>query len=232
MNTKNYFDLTKEKNNILNLSIQKKDRFDCYLIDQSGVIYDGFKLAESVKGNTFTLCDLSFKKSGTDEKYQARITFRKTDQELQDKTTRSDAKYIRIPFHTGKEGYRHFWKMIAFLYKWKETIDLGEFEDFFAVTERSLAGILPKIANLENKDTVLKSLEKLSKENLDNIDNLVNVTKIKAVLSKWEKNKGNDREINFWHPFLKKHFWIIPQIFSSPVNLFDDEFYVGGDISG
>ena len=69
MTDKNYFDLTIE-NDIGNLSIQKKDIFECQLIDNNREIYDGFKIAQSKKGNVFTVCDIIFHKSDTDNKYQ------------------------------------------------------------------------------------------------------------------------------------------------------------------
>jgi len=227
MTDKNYFDLTVE-NDLSILSIQKKDIFECQLIDSNKEIYNGFKIAQSKKGNVFTVCDIIFHKSDTDNKYQARLTFRKTDEKLQDKRARKNIDQIIIPFKSGTEGYREFWKMIAFLYRWRETIDLGEFEDYFSVTDKNLAEALPQIANVENKNIVLANLKKISHSGLLNISNLVNATKIKSVIDEWEKNKSNNQEVQFWQPFFKKHHWIIPQVFSSNVTLFNDEFYVGG----
>lgn len=222
-----YFDLTNQQNNIFDLSIRKKDNFDCNIIDRNGLVYDGFKLAQSEKGNNFTVCDINFQKSKTDKKYQARLIFRKTDESLKDKKLRADFDSIRIPFDKGQDGYREFWKMIAFLYKWKETIDLGEFDDFFAITEKSLADILPKIADLEHKDIVLDNLKKLPKENLDNIDNLVNTVKISNILNLWEENKENSNE-EFWQKEFQSNSWILSQIFSCPFILIGKKFYCGG----
>lgn len=223
---KNYFNLASE-NDISKLSIKKIDNFNCSLVDDKDTIYDGFKLAESEKGNVLIFCDVGFQKSGTDKKYQPRLVFRKTDQNLQDKTVRQNAKCIRIPFYTGEEGYREFWKMIAFLYKWREEIDLGEFEDFFAITKRGLAEILPKVANLQNKETVLDSLEKLSNNDLQSIDNLVNTAKLKNILNEWEGNKTNDNE-DFWQKKFQDNPWILSQIFSCPFVLIGKKFYCGG----
>lgn len=224
MTDKNYFDLTGE-NDLRDLSIQQKDRFDCQLIDKNGKIYDGFKLAQSKNGNVLTVCDIDFHIS-TDDKYQARFTFRKIDKNYETKTRNNQE--IIIPFKRGQDGYREFWKMIVYLYAWLKENNSGEFEDYFSVTDKSLGEALTQISNVENKNIVLDNLKKISNSGLLNISNLVNATKIKSVLDEWEKNKSNNQEIQFWHPFFKKHHWIIPQVFSSNVTLFNDEFYVGG----
>lgn len=224
--SKNYFNLIGESD-ISNLSIKKIDNFNCSLVDDKDTTYDGFKLAESEKSNVLIFCDVGFQKSGTDRKYQPRLVFRKTDQALQDKVVRQGTNSIRIPFHTGKEGYREFWRMISFLYKWREMIDLGEFEDFFAITKKGLAEILPKVANLQNKDTVLESLQKLSKNDLENIDNLVSTAKLKNILNEWEENKTNGDE-DFWQKKFQDHTWILSQIFSCPFIYIGKKFYCGG----
>ena len=123
---KNYFDLT-TTNDLEKLFIEQKDVFSCQLIDDKKVIYDGFRLAKSEKENIFTVCDINFQKSNTDNKYQARLIFRKTDNEFKERNVNKGTDCIRLAFNTRQDGYREFWKMIAFLYKWRETIDLGEF---------------------------------------------------------------------------------------------------------
>ena len=223
---KNYFNLI-DKVNISSPSIKRMDNFNCAIFDDKSNKYDGFKLAESEKGNISVVCDVDFQKSGTDRKYQPRLVFRKTDPTLQDKVVRQGTNFIRIPFHTGEEGYRAFWRMISFLYKWREMIDLGEFDDFFAVTEYGLANLLPKIANLQNKDTVLESLEKLSSNDLQSINNLVNTAKLKNIISDWETNKNNDDEA-FWQKKFQDNPWILSQIFSCPFIQIGKKFYCGG----
>ena len=223
---KNYFNLTVQAD-ISNLSIKKVDNFNCALTDNKNIKYDGFKLAESEKGKVQVFCDVDFQKSGTDKKYQPRLIFRKTDENLNDKEIRRGTNLIRIPFHTGEEGYRGFWRMISFLYKWREMIDLGEFDDFFAVTEKGLADLLPKIASLQNKETVLESMEKLSSGDLQSINNLVSTVKLKNIIAEWETNKENDDE-DWWQKKFQNNPWILSQIFSSPFILIGKKFYCGG----
>jgi len=226
MSNKNYFDLTTQAS-LEKLSIAKKDSFNCQLIDDKQNIYDGFKLSQSKAGNIFSVCDISFQKSGTDNKYQARLTFRKTDSDFKDRNANKGSDCIRIPFSTGQDGYREFWKMIAFLYKWRETIDLGEFEDYFSVTDKNLADVFSKIADDKNKKTVLGNLKKLSQDDLKNIGNLVSATKITAIIQVWDDNKTNFEE-DFWQDTFKNHAWILSQIFACPYIKIGEKTYCGG----
>jgi len=223
---KNYFDLTISYD-LTKLSINRKDNFNCQLVDERGTVYDGFRLSQSKTGKVITVCDIDFQKSERDNKYQARLIFRKTDDGFNTRNVRKGSDCIRIPFKTGQDGYREFWRMIAFLYMWRETIDLGEFEDYFSVTEKSLADILPKIANVENRKVVLENLEKLSSVDLENIDNLVNTTKIKKIIEIWQENKNNDDE-KFWQNLFKENNFILSQVFACPFIFIDEQFFCGG----
>ena len=191
MAEKKYFDLTNEQNDLSNLSVEKYSWQNCQLKDDNGVVYDGFKLAKSVKGNNFTICDIDFHKSDNDQKYQARLIFRKTDTDLQDKKARSNVDHIRISFKTGQDGYREFWKMIAFLNDWRKIIDLGEFDNYFTVTDKSLGKAFSEISNKENRTTALNILQNLPKEDLSNIDNIISIAKFKNVLTEWEIGRAH-----------------------------------------
>lgn len=224
---KKYFDLTTGDKNIFDLSIKVEDVFTCQLIDSNSNIYDGFILAKTPAGNNLTVCDINFHKSNADQKYQARLIFRKTDNDFKSRNVNKGNDSIIISFKTGQEGYRKFWEMIVFLYKWREIIDLGDYWDTFAVTEKSLLGVLPAIAKLENRDLVLNNLQKLSKDELLNIDNLVSIANIKSILDEWEENKNNYNE-EFWQQKFQKHTWILSQIFVCPFIQIGKKFYCGG----
>jgi hypothetical protein len=224
---KNYFDLT-IGNDICCLIIQKKNNFDCQIIDdRNGEVYDGFKIAQSRKGNIFTVCDINFHKSNTDQKYKARLVFRRTDNNFKGRNVNKGSDCVRISFERGEDGYREFWKMIVFLYRWRETINLDEFDDYFTITDKSLAYVLPEIANLKNKKTVLGSLKNLSRDDLQNIGNWVNTTKFKNIIDEWEKNKNNDQE-NYWQNLFKENNYILSQIFACPHLKIGEKFYCGG----
>jgi len=146
-----YFDLTDSSTDIDTLVISRVDNFNCELKDQSGKVYKGFLLAKSSGGNVFVVCDTSFQRSDIDRKYQPRLVFRKVDSQLNDRHARADVDCIRIPFLTGEDGYRQFWKMIFFLYKFKELIDLGDFDgNYHTLTGEQLTGYLNDSQNFES----------------------------------------------------------------------------------
>ncbi|MDT3738180.1 MAG: DUF4263 domain-containing protein [Candidatus Kapabacteria bacterium] len=225
MSPKNYFDLITE--DISKLSIYKAGNFNCQLLDDRNITYDGFILSKSENGNNHSVCDISFIKSDTDNKYQPRLIFRKTDNEFKTRNVNKGSDEIIISFDRGKNGYREFWTMISFLYKWRETINLDEFEDYFGITDSSLANILPKIANIENKDLVIDSLRNLSQVQINDIANLVSTSRLKNILIIWDQHKNNYDE-EFWQILFQENAWILSQIFSTTYIKVGEKYYCGG----
>lgn len=134
MDTSGYFDLTVAENDIESLTINQQDHFDCSLINSStGETYKGFVLSKSPQGNNITVCDTEFKRSGTDNKFQPRLIFRRVDAQFNDVNAPAGSRSRRIPFSDGADGYREFWKMIAFLFRFKELIDFGDFDGTYQV---------------------------------------------------------------------------------------------------
>lgn len=137
MNIDDYFDLTNSSHNVEELIIKRVSDYNCVLANSnSEKIYSGFLLAKSPAGNRFTLCDVDFQRSSTDGRCQPRLIFRRSkveDGSLPDVVPPANSEYVRLPFSNGKEGYREFWKMIFFLYKFKEEIDFGEFDNMYQV---------------------------------------------------------------------------------------------------
>lgn len=132
-----YFDLTNESNSIDSVTVSQSDRFNCSLTSIStGEVLGGFILAKSPQGNRLTVCDVDFHKSETDGKFQPRFIFRRTRNDLQNVEARSGSESVRISFQHGDDGYREFWEMIFFLYKFKELIDVGDFDGRYQVVSR------------------------------------------------------------------------------------------------
>lgn len=156
-----FFDLTLESNDIDKILIGRVDNFNCALVDSARTRnYAGFILAKSPHGNKLTVCDVGFQRSTTDGKFQPRLTFRRTNQNLEDSTPPSSSDHIRLSFATGQDGYRNFWKMIFFLYKFKESVDFGEFENKYQVlTGEQLVGYLNDKENLEKIRGVANELD-------------------------------------------------------------------------
>lgn len=218
-----YFDVA--SSDISQLSIEKVDSFNCELRDKSGKVYKGFLLSETKGGKALTVCDLDFQKSATDNKYQPRLTFRKTDENLIDKKLRPDAIAVRIPFHSGQEGYREFWKMVAFLHKFKDLVDVGGFDESYAVID-SGAFILQfknkedaqKIKELSDlflkadvdEDTIKQALTDTRDNTVEEFRKLLENKYLWKTYQEDNKSemKGLGEEA-VWHHFLKKHNWIL-----------------------
>jgi len=160
MEENEYFDLTVAENEIDTLTIHQEDKFNCSLVNNgTGERYKGFILARSPQGNRITLCEVNFQRSTTDNKYQPRLTFRRTDPKLNDVNAPSNARNIRMPFASGEDGYREFWKMIFFLYKFKENVDFGDFDGTYQVI--SSEQFKEYINDSTNKDEITKIAEEL-----------------------------------------------------------------------
>lgn len=160
MNPNEYFDLTNPDNDIDELVINQRDRFNCSLVNsRTSDTYKGFILAKSPEGNRITVCELDFQRSTTDDKYQPRLTFRRTSADFNDASAPSSSRHIRMPFASGEDGYREFWKMIFFLYKFKELIDFGDFEGRYQVlTSEQLTEYLN---NQENHQKIIDAAKEL-----------------------------------------------------------------------
>lgn len=218
-----YFDLT--SGNLSTLLIEKVDGFNCVLKDRNGNVYNGFILAQTDGDRVLTVCDLDFQKSATDDKYQPRLTFRKTSLNFEDRKLRKDVSVVRISFNSGKDGYREFWKMVAFLHQFKDFVDLGDFQDSYKVVDnnsfilefkskeaaqkiKGLSELFLK-ANV-SEDTIKQALEDTRKNTLDIFKKLLEE---KEYWKTFETENSLDMkgigEEAVWHHFLKKHDWIL-----------------------
>lgn len=222
-----YYDLTKEKNNIEELEIREAGSMNCKIVDKDGIQYDGFTLAKTPAKGWLTICECDFRYSDTDSKKHVRLIFRKTDQDFKDRNVSKGVDNVRIPFDRGKEGYREFWKMISFFYKFREILELDEFTDYFSVTDQNIGEVLENISKSENKESVVDALKKMDCDSLGELQNMVSTAKIDAILEIWESNKTNNQE-SFWHSVFKENSWILSQIFASQYIFVEDEFFCGG----
>lgn len=207
MDNDTYFDLTSQ--NIEDLRIERMDNFDCTLRDNEH-IYAGFLLAKSPAGNVQTVCDASFHKSDTDHKYQPRLIFRKTDESFQDRTTRSGSTHIRIPFHSGQDGYREFWKMIYFLHGFKDLIDVGHFEDSFQVivTNQNSAHYISELLSKGYTEDVWNSLIELNPDLATKLSLSRIYESRKAVVEEMEVKVELDQNEEYWQQLLAENRWI------------------------
>jgi hypothetical protein len=208
MDINDYFDLTTQ--NIEDLIIERVDNFDCVMKDDERS-YKGFVLAKSSTGSVFTVCDISFHMSGTDNKYQPRLIFRKTDGNLNDRNAKSDATHIRIPFHSGAEGYREFWKMIAFLYRFKDLIDVGQFDDTFQVviTDQNSAQYIRELLEKGYSEDLWQALVETNPDLATRLSYARLHQDRSDVLREFESSLGDpSKDEDYWSNFFETNQWI------------------------
>jgi len=200
MDTAHYFDLTVPENDIDTLTISEADHFDCNLVNHStGVMYKGFVLSRSPQGNNLTICDTEFKRSGTDNKYQPRLIFRRVDSEFNDVNAPSGSRSRRIPFSDGSDGYREFWIMIAFLYRFKETIDFGKFDGTYQVI--SSEQLKEFMNNSANKDKITRIAEDLGVDVSEILRTKSTITLLKnyrAKLQEFIDSAASETDVQNW----------------------------------
>lgn len=243
-----YFDLT--KNSIDDIAIYcAHDESNCFVseVNNKGFIYNGFILSNKIQVQT--ICNINFYPSSKSGKYIPRLEFKIINKKTgEEKTTNKD--FVRISFTNSEDGHEEFWKMIAFLYRFKDLVDLGEFENSFKVVSseayilqfkdkteiekmKDLKELL-KQAALDEKG-LLSVLNDTRKEDLKIFQDLLY---IKGSLEKYKTTyeseiKGSGEEA-IWHHFLKLHPWILGMNASLKfIRDFTDEANLGvSDTSG
>lgn len=196
----NYFDLTSDEPDINQIKIIPDTAFNCRIVtlDEKST-YAGFILAKTPKGNIMTVCDIDFQLSGTDHKYQPRLVFRRVDVDFADKKVKADSASIRIPFQTGGEGYRQFWKMIFFLSSYKRLVDTGDFASTYKVS--SGAEITDYLNTNDDYEQLAKDLQNLdiqSSSDLNSITTLKLLREIRTKLEGFIMTNASEREVQAW----------------------------------
>lgn len=202
--------------------IERRDS-ECKLIGPNGNVCQGFILARSPGGHALTRCDLNFHLS-TDGRHPSRIVFSRTDQHLNDKVAPT-GRAVRVSFQKGEDGYREFWHMIAFLYRFKEIVDLGEFaESYQVVVDDDVVRHLNSYDRADRADALASIADRADIDSVELSDLLLlrrrraTVKEFAALLtdSGYCENyrsrhggsiKGNGEEA-IWHHFLSSNRWI------------------------
>lgn len=200
MDISGYFDLTIAENDIESLTINQQDHFDCSLINSTtGETYKGFVLAKSPQGNNITVCDAEFKRSGTDNKFQPRLIFRRADAQFNDVNAPAGSRSRRIPFSDGSDGYREFWKMIAFLFRFKELIDFGDFDGTYQVI--SADQFKEYMNNSSNTGEITKMADELGIEVSELLRTKSTLTLLKSYRNKLQEfidTNASETEVQNW----------------------------------
>ena len=219
-----YVDLTDVNISLTDFKISASG-YDCHLRRKSDDKYfKGFILAKSEKGKSITLCDVRFNWSSTDKKYPVRLTFKRTNENLQENKVARNMEFARVAIDDGKHGYKEFWKMIAFLTTFKDVVDIGEFMGEFQVASTdAIVTSLNSQTPEERQASLVDVIEKTGLEAGDLADVLA-IKGRKADLEVFRKLIVDEKDFRaeyrkeftitkpgdepLFHHFLKHHKWI------------------------
>jgi len=226
----NYFNLIDD--DLTQLKIIEENQFDCILKNDDWGSFKWFILSISPNWKSYTICDISFHKSD-DLKYKPRLTFRKTNENLQNKLVERNNEFKIIKFERSEDWYNEFWKMIWFLNWFKDLVDLWEFNNQFSIISADDFIVWFKDKDIADKvidiNKIIDSSE-LSTLEIETLSNNIVYNKRKQSLEVFEKllkNEENENWVKFiteyktlnnltkqweeiaWHHFLKDNQWIL-----------------------
>lgn len=221
----NEFDLTIQSLEELILKeTNAKDKCVIWSAKNDKLAYSSFLLSKN--SQTKTICEVYFFKSSETQKYIPRPVFKKIALNGDIKTSKSKDKII-IDFDSSEDAAT-FWKLIGFLYSYKELVDVEEFERAFKVqakesfivefqnkTEKEKFEDLKELvllANLSTNDIKAITFE-TRKQNLKAfyflLKNIQLYKKKPSLIEYSEKFNLQIGEEYVWHHFLKNHDWIL-----------------------
>lgn len=221
---KNEFDLTTRKlDEVILKETNVKDKCIVWDKKNNSKAYSSFLLSKNTKSKI--ICELSFYKSKSKNKYIPRPIFKKCSLEGDIRKTRSKDKVI-IGFDKSDEALT-FWKLITFLYSYKEIVDIGEFEKEYKVIQKNSYFIeFENKSEKEKAQDIIKLLDKTKfspdtlvnilfttrKRNLKAFLLLLQNKKVSLKLSQdayKEKYRLRNGEEYIWQHFLKNNKWIL-----------------------
>lgn len=211
-----YFDLKNE--NIEDISVYRSNSGDtCYIAKKGDrtFFYSGFILYSGP--HVSFICDIGFQSSSKSGMYIPRLTFKKVLNNGEIKTT--DREFVIIEFSGSDKGVNEFWKMISFLYAYKELVDVGNFTNQYRVTntDQYIAEFKTKLEY--EKIVQLKEMD-LSEEIIKNLlldtrKDAIEVFKEFLITDNYIETYKSSHNINeqgeeaAWHHFLKNNDWIL-----------------------
>lgn len=221
----NEFDLINRKLDEIELKeTYNNDKCVIWDIKKNNVAYSSFKISEN--SQTKTICELVFYKSSKTGKYLPRPIFKKISHKGDIKNSKSADKII-IKLDKSEDALI-FWKLIGFLFSYKELVELEEFEENYRVIAKDKFIIEFKSKSEKEKVEDLKGLFKIADLSTTDIKNLTfesrkqNLRAFYYLLKNIELSNGKtshqeyadkynlvNGEEYIWHHFLKKHDWIL-----------------------
>lgn len=196
-----------------------KDKCIIWDLADSEKAYNSFLISQNTQSKT--ICDIAFHKSSQTGKYLPRVSFKRIAKNGDIQSTRSKDK-VTIKFEDSADAVR-FWKLIGFLFNYKDLVDIGEFEKSFQVVSKEAYVLeftdkneLEKLQDLKElvgiSDLNYNQLKTLTFENRKrNLKAFYYLLKnIRESHSRYrDKYKIQPGEEHIWHHFLQSNDWIL-----------------------
>jgi hypothetical protein len=180
--------------------------------------YKGFILVD--KPQVKFCCEINFNPLKDTSRYIPRLTFFKIDKNFEVKET--NKQKVIVNFDEG-EAAENFWKLIGFISKFNDLVEVGDFDKSYSVVNNekfivefdkkttadkveSLKGLIAK-NNFSDED-IKSFLKENRKKNLETFKNLLDDEKSCDDYKKEMGIKGAGEEV-VWHHFLKQHHWLL-----------------------
>ena len=220
----NFFNLIQDDLDQLEIK-ENYSQTNCLIVDKNSPskYYKAFIVVENSKSKI--ICEIAFYRSSDTSKYLPRLTFKKIDNKGNVKET-DPLKEVIIAFRDSTESLT-FWKLIGFLNKFKDVVELGGFENSFSVYSRDkyikefeslnekqkTEEIIALFKKIDIKENDIKSIVFEKRKHtmngflflIKNL-NLHNKPSIEIYREKYALKSGDEA---VWHHFLKNNDWIL-----------------------
>ena len=195
------FDLTTQSVDKITVK-ETHEAENCYITSTQSdhpIFYDGFILSDTK--NVQKICKVTFFRSNASKKYIPRLEFKillKSTRET--RTTKRE--FVRISFSSAKEGSEEFWKMIAFLYNFKNIVDVGDFEEKYRVLSNN--EFVEYVRHKEEAEELSDLSSQVKKIGIDATIALQSATIIqllkeyKIILSKFVESRAIESDVTEW----------------------------------
>lgn len=187
---------------LINLKIEESDDGKtCYIKDKTNQYYSGFIL---YKNRIIISCDVSFYKSSKTNKYIPRLIFKKLDRDGNEKFIDNE-KPINIELNDSQK-VESFWKMIGFIQKFKDLVDIGEFQDIYKISKSETSLTDENVLSyLRTNPTLINKIV----ENEVTESDVISLGYRKQQLTKFENMLEDDslKEAD-WQNFFEANTWI------------------------
>lgn len=219
-----YFDLTTRDVSEIEIK-EKADKSTCLisLISDSRVHFKGFRLSDKPRVNVCV--DVVFFPSKASGKFIPRLTLHKVDKTfttIEQKGKGKEKVIIDLDDSTTAEN---FWKVIGFLFSFKDLVDHDAFQKTYKVIDdrayvvefdsKEKAEKIKVLSELlEKSDFSESQIEEILKENrAKTLEGFKRLLKENGIIEKYREKYKNEvkgaGEEAVWHHFLKKHHWLL-----------------------